>query len=198
MRARALLALVPLTAAAVVFSSWHGGRKHPQPIQPQIAYAAVDPFATTLPPDKRALESSGWAHGRAKAPDPRAKTAEVAKRPNPGPDGGRRQAAEAGGTLMTGVIESGQSPFGPSYRFRNRWQAQHGSTLRQVFAGAMGTDPSRGVAVVVVRAWPSGAVRSTRVLTPAGRHGALRIVATHGRVLTLRAADGVAVTRNAN
>ena len=137
MRARALLALVALAAAAVVVTR-QGGDEHSPSLAPQIAYANVDPFATTLPPDKRALETSGWAHGRSVAPDPGAKTTEVARRPNPGPDVQTGRRAAAAPAVVTGVIESGQSPFGPTYRFRNRWQGHQGSLLRQVYAGALG------------------------------------------------------------
>ena len=82
----------------------------------------------------------------------------------------------------SGVIDSGRAPFPESaFVISNQWQRLVGSRHVNVYAGALGADPRRGVLVVV--ATPG----RTHVYRTAGRSGALRITGASGT--TVRAAD---------
>ncbi|MCW5852177.1 MAG: hypothetical protein KIT87_19040 [Anaerolineae bacterium] len=92
----------------------------------------------------------------------------------------------------TGIIESGLAPFpGSVYRFENQWQDLIGNELVHVYAGALRSDPSQGVLIVLGNLPDgSGGIRRGDFYLAPAKLGALRIVAADGTRLTVQAPDG--------
>ena len=96
-----------------------------------------------------------------------------------------------------GILEESEAPF-PAGRYGivNRWQQDFGGHHVVIYAGALGTDPSQGVLVVMLYAMDSSTVSIQEIRSP-GRQGPLRIMNELGRVLTARSSTGPALTFDA-
>ena len=120
--------------------------------------------------------------------------------PTSGPRAAGAQRPPAASTpepWPAGIFDETEAPF-PAGRYVivNRWQQDFGGHHVVVYAGAVGTDPSQGVLVVMTYALDSSSV-SIHEIRSSGGKGALRIGSALGRVLTVRAATGVALTFDA-
>lgn len=137
--------------------------------------------------EKAAIEASYDAQRRA-APTNGPASAKVAQRP---------LSASTPEPWPAGIFDESEAPF-PAGRYVivNRWQLDFGGHHVVVYAGALGTDPSQGVLVVMVYAMDSSTV-SIHEIRSAGRQGALRIGSALGRNLTVRPATGAALTFDA-
>jgi hypothetical protein len=101
----------------------------------------------------------------------------------------------AGGTpdseLVTGIVDVSQAPFPRStYAIENRWQELRGATLAQVYAGADGADPTQGVVVLQLVAWPADQDVETQAFPTPTKEGPVRVTAADGDLLTLTSASG--------
>jgi hypothetical protein len=139
--------------------------------------------------DRKAAHPNGcWVPPTGYAKAPKRPTGASGFRAIPVPSGESSEIPP--GTISTEM----QGPFSASdYVTENAWWNEEGGKFYDVYAGAMGSDPSQGV--VVVFTGPLGGAQSAgapslRAFPSAGRSGALRITSAEGWILTLHAADG--------
>ena len=94
--------------------------------------------------------------------------------------------AQADPPRVTGIVADAPAPF-PSVAFTagNQWQGYLNERWIQVYAGALGSDPTRGVLVIVAE----NGGGTDWVLTPAGS-GLLTLVAETNNRLTVASAGG--------
>jgi len=154
------------------------------------AVAVAAPGASrvsSLASEKAAIEANYAAQRRA-APTNAPFQARSAQRPS---------SASTPEPWPSGIFDESEAPF-PAGRYAivNRWQQDFGGHHVVVYAGALGSDPSQGVVVVMVYAMDSSAV-SIQELTSSSRQGQLRIGNVLGRVLTLRSSTGTGLTFDA-
>lgn len=89
-----------------------------------------------------------------------------------------------------GLIEGEPGPFySGEFRAVNLWQAQGPEGFLQVYAGALGEDPSQGALVVLLTSFDFSKGDETWYLTPQ-KGGALRIIGEMEGHLQLEAEDG--------
>jgi hypothetical protein len=93
--------------------------------------------------------------------------------------------------LVTGIVDVRQAPFPRStYAIENRWQELRGGMLDQVYAGADGADPTQGVVVLQLVAWPADQDVETQAFPTPTKEGPVRITAADGDLLTLTSESG--------
>ncbi|HWD47900.1 MAG TPA: hypothetical protein VHM23_30020 [Actinomycetota bacterium] len=95
----------------------------------------------------------------------------------------------------TGIIDDVQGALPTSTdRLLNAWQGEVDGRLVAVYAGARAGDGAQGVVVVVTLEGGNGARFSQRALATPSRSGAVRVVAAHAPLVTLRATSGATFT----
>jgi hypothetical protein len=92
--------------------------------------------------------------------------------------------------FQTGILEGVAGPFSSQdIVVVNLWQDELDTGFLQVFAGAYGLDPNRGVLVVLLTSGDRLHAAEERYPAPEA-NGALRIIGVEGTVLNLVAEDG--------
>lgn len=150
------------------------------------SYAAIrsstDDDGPALPPEKEARKANVMRL-RSSLPRDSAAKLEYVKSARP-------PTARPEPLPPTGILQLRQAPLPWGlYDIENRWQAMQGSTLLQVFAGALKSDPDAGVVVVRRLVYPSGRAEAIRVRRPQGGVGRLRIAKANGNRLTMTAGN---------
>lgn len=95
----------------------------------------------------------------------------------------------------TGIIDDVQGALPTSTdRLLNAWQGEVDGRLVTVYAGARAGDSAQGVVVVVALERGNTARFSQHALATPSRSGAVRVIAAHAPLVTLRATSGATFT----
>jgi hypothetical protein len=155
-----------------------------------IDQSASPPTAQPLPSDKQRIEdayASMEASGAAVAPSKDPDAGFVSIPPDPSPYSPYKQSPAGNGVL----VQSDLGPPGtPDGTFTNDWFETTRSGITEVYAGALLSDPSQGLAFFVTWDADHASIISSSVVLSAGHDGALTITGADGQVLDLRAEDG--------
>ncbi len=95
----------------------------------------------------------------------------------------------------SGVIDSGLAPLsGSVYDLKNQYQNLIAGRHVSIFAGALRSDPSQGIIVILNRGIDPSLVSSPQTYRIGNHQGAVQIVAAQGALLRLRASSGALFT----
>jgi hypothetical protein len=151
--------------------------------------SAVEPG----PVDKPALRAIVEEETRQRARAPRADKA--ALRAARDAQAATAPPAPAAPASPTGIIDDVQGALPTSTdRLLNAWQGEVDGRLVTVYAGARAGDSAQGVVVVVTLERGNTARFSQHALATPSRSGAVRVVAAHAPLVTLRATSGATFT----
>lgn len=163
------------------------------PVVPQAHSVDTPATPSTVQPgpvDKPALRAIIEEETRQRARAPRADKAALRAARD-----AQAATAPAAPAPPTGIIDNVQGALPTSTdRLLNAWQGEVDGRLVTVYAGARAGDGAQGVVVVVALERGNAARFSQHALATPSRSGAVRVVAAHARLVTLRATSGATFT----
>ena len=165
-------------------------------VVPQAHSADTPATPSTVQPgpvDKPALRTIIEEETRQRARAPRADKA--ALRAARDAQATTTPAPAAASAPPTGIIDNVQGALPTSTdRLLNAWQGEVDGRLVTVYAGARAGDSAQGVVVVVTLERGNTARFTQDALVTPSRSGAVRVVAAHAPLVTLRATSGATFT----
>ena len=162
-------------------------------VVPQARSVDIPATPSTVQPgpvDKPALRAIIEEETRQRARAPRADKAALRAARD-----AQATTAPAAPAPPTGIIDDVQGALPTSTdRLLNAWQGEVDGRLVTVYAGARAGDSAQGVVVVVGLERGNAARFSQDALATPSRSGAVRVIAAHAPLVTLRATSGAIFT----